>query len=209
MTKPKTVVFIDYQNAHHSAHEMWCNEYEPMETCLIHPVRLAETVAAIRAPGADLQQIRVYRGRPEPRKEATLTSANDKQKMAWEDSDPRCKVLRKPLRYPHDWGQPGCVDKPREKGIDVALAVDLVRMAMLNEFEVGIVFSRDTDLLPALEAVRDLNGPHVEAATWKGASRLRLDGRPLYCHMLDQEKWEQCIDRTVYIHKGPPPKIGH
>jgi uncharacterized LabA/DUF88 family protein len=196
---PKTIVFIDYQNAHHSAHEMWCPQGEGMEKCVIHPVLLAETVAGLRAPGADLQGIRVYRGRPNPNKQPSMTSANDQQKMHWE-LDRRCTVIRRALRYPHDWGEPGCVELPREKGIDVHLAVDMVRMAIAGEFEVGILFSRDTDLTPALEAIRELKGPHVEAATWEGASRLRLEsGKKLFCHKLDEQDFRAVIDRKHYV----------
>lgn len=198
MGKPKTVVFIDYQNAHHSAHRLWCPTGEPMEKCLIHPVRLAETVAGLRAPGADLQGVRVYRGRPNPSKQPTMTSANDKQKMHWEE-DRRCTVIRRMLRYPDDWGQAECVEQPKEKGIDVALAVDMVRMAIAGEFEVGILFSRDTDLVPALEAIRELKGPHVEVATWAGSSRLRLEGKALYCHQLDEQDFKAVRDRRTYV----------
>lgn len=200
MGGPTTVVFIDYQNAHHSAHRLWCNHGEPMEKCVIHPVLLAETTAAMRPPGADLQGVRVYRGRPNPSKQPTMTSANDKQKLEWE-TDKRCRVIRRPLRYPEDWGEPGCIEPAREKGIDVALAVDLVKMAIAWEFEVGIVFSRDTDLLPALEAIRDLKGPHVEVATWEGSSRLRFSDRQkkLWCHMLDEQDFRAVIDRRRYI----------
>ncbi len=166
---------------------------------VIHPVRVAETVAGLRGPRADLQGVRAYRGRPDPRKERTVASANDRQKLAWED-DPLCTVIRRPLRYPDDWGQPDSYEKPREKGIDVALAIDMVAMAIRDEFEVGILFSRDTDLLPALEAIRELKGPHVECATWEGSSQLRLNsGKPLYCHKLDEQDFRAVIDPRRYL----------
>jgi uncharacterized LabA/DUF88 family protein len=47
-------------------------------------------------------------------------------------------------------------------------------MALEKRFEVGIVFSRDTDLLPAIELAFDLPASHLEVATWEGTSRLRL-----------------------------------
>ena len=199
MAGPKTVVFIDYQNVHHSGHRNFCNEHESMDKCVVHPVRLAETVAGLRAPGADLQGVRVYRGRPNPNFNRKGASANDQQKLHWE-SEKICKVERRLLMYPDDWGQPDCVELPREKGIDVALSVDLVMMAMRGEFEVGIVVSRDTDLKPAIEAVHDMPGPHVEVATWKGDSRIRLDdrGKKLYCHWLDEQDFKAVRDTKYY-----------
>ena len=79
-----------------------------------------------------MKQIRVYRGRPDPRKQQRLTVATDKQTFAWEDDDTRMLVKRRPLWYPHDYGEPWCQELPREKGIDVSLAVDMVRRRALS-----------------------------------------------------------------------------
>lgn len=55
----------------------------------------------------------------------------------------RVKVIRRNLKYPRDWP-----DTPaREKGVDVALAVDFVRMSMLKECDIAILFSVDADQL--------------------------------------------------------------
>lgn len=44
-------------------------------------------------------------------------------------------------------------DKAEEKGIDVALAIDFVAMAVEDKYDVGVIASCDTDLRPALEFV--------------------------------------------------------
>ncbi|OHV35623.1 NYN domain-containing protein [Pseudofrankia sp. EUN1h] len=106
-------------------------------------------------------------------------------------------VIRRQLRYPKGWP----VDPAQEKGIDVALAVDFVRLACTDDYDVGILFSRDSDLIPALEAVRDLEAgkTHVEVATWKGSSRLRFpDSQLPWCHYLSAEDYEACRDDTDY-----------
>jgi uncharacterized LabA/DUF88 family protein len=194
---PQVTVFVDYQNVHMSGHELFCDYGSRVADCLVHPLKLAELLVARRAPGGVLQQVRVYRGRPNPEHEPVLASYNDKHLSSWQ-RDPRVNVIRRMLRYPHDFGQPGCVDRPREKGIDVQLAIDVVRLGMLNKYEAAILCSRDTDLVPALEAVRDLRGPHIEVATWEGASRLRLPGKPLWCHSLTREDWEAVRDPRHY-----------
>lgn len=73
---------------------------------------------------ATKQTIRVYGGLPDPTKQATLHAVNSRQTLAW-TGDSRVTVFNRPLRYPSDWSSA----KPMEKGIDVALAVDLVRLA--------------------------------------------------------------------------------
>jgi uncharacterized LabA/DUF88 family protein len=203
---PSVVVFVDYENVIRSAHELWCEETDRLYDSLVDPLKVAELIVKRRAPGGVLQQVRVYRGRPNPRKERTSASYNDKQKMAWEAGDNRVHVFRRMLRYPDKWpAQPA-----QEKGIDVQLAIDVVRMAIAGEFEVGVVFSRDTDLLPALEAVRELGGAHVETAAWAGTSQLRLeDGKPLWVHKLSQDDWVATRDTRSYhvLGDGSVPRI--
>lgn len=92
-----------------------------------------------------------------------------------------------------------------EKGIDVALAVDLVRLAYQGAYDVAVVFSRDTDLIPALEAVAEMRTHriHLEVATWKGAGRLRFSNTNLpWCHMLDHDDYLAVQDTTDYL----PPR---
>lgn len=197
LTTPQVTVFIDYQNAHLSGHEQWCNYGSPVHQCLLDPLKLAERVTAARAPGGIVKSVRVYRGRPDPRKEAASAARSDRQASAWQ-MDSRVKVYRRPLRYPRDWGQPGCFEKAREKGVDVSLAIDMVRLALEGKYEVGILFSRDTDLIPALELVFDLPHVHTEVATWQGTSRLRLQYREVYCHQLSEQDFMTVRDSRSY-----------
>jgi len=43
-----------------------------------------------------------------------------------------------------------------EKGVDVRLAVDIVTMAQTKQYDVGVVISSDTDLIPAIQAAQKL-----------------------------------------------------
>jgi uncharacterized LabA/DUF88 family protein len=192
---PKVTVFIDYQNTHQTAHETYMPLGTEIYDSLLDPGALAERLVSKRAPGGVLHQVRVYRGKPDPRKEPLLASFNDKHFDAWK-CDPRVIIRRRTLRYPSDWGEPGCTERPREKGIDVELAIDLVRLAVCGDIEVGIVLTRDTDLVPAIEAVRDFKWAHVETAGWDTASRLRVSG--VYHHELSREDFEACRDRRYY-----------
>lgn len=201
---PKVVAFVDYQNVHFSALNMFAPLGARPEDFLIDPLKLAQLVVDRRAPGGELHQVRVYRGRPNPRKEPRLTSATDRQAMSWATGHgvvPQVIMKRRALWYPHDFGEPTCYEKPREKGIDVSLAIDVVRMAIGKEYEVGIIFSRDTDLLPAIETVFEFKAAHVEVATWEGNTRLRLKlptGKQLWCHTLDEDDFHAVLDYRPY-----------
>jgi len=52
----------------------------------------------------------------------------------------------------------------REKGVDVLIAVDLVRLAAENKYDVAILFSGDADLVPAIETVQEVYHKEVEVA---------------------------------------------
>ena len=78
------------------------------------------------------------------------------------------------LRYPQGWPARNRIgERPQEKGIDVALAIDFVVMAVRRDFEVVILMSTDTDMKPALEAVAQLTatqGTRAEVASWEAQS---------------------------------------
>jgi hypothetical protein len=50
--------------------------------------------------------------------------------------------VQRPLRYPKAWP----AERAQEKGVDVALAVDFVMLAVTGAHDVGILVSTDTDL---------------------------------------------------------------
>lgn len=77
---------------------------------------------------------------------AGITPCRPSSSATWEREDTRLRVIRRDLNY-RGWPE----HPPREKGVDVTLAIALVESAMLNKYDVAIVFSDDTDLIPAVE----------------------------------------------------------
>lgn len=110
------------------------------------------------------------------------TATNDAQAAKW-STDRRVKVITRQLNY-QGWPD----QSPQEKGIDVAVAVDLIQLAFRKEYDPLVLFPGDTDLLPALETTRDLRLGHAELANWHKAKRLRLPGTNFpYCHFLTRQ----------------------
>jgi len=60
-----------------------------------------------------------------------------------------------------------------EKGVDVKLAVDMLRLAHNDAYDTAILVSGDGDFADALEAIQDL-GKHTENAFCKTGSSLHL-----------------------------------
>lgn len=193
----RVIVFVDYQNLYATARTIFGHHSDPPQQGHVWPLALGELIAARRSRPSVLREVRVYRGLPDSEKQPTLHAVNSRQTLVW-TGDRRVTVFNRPLRYPSDWP----VGKPMEKGIDVALAVDLVRLAHQGAYDTAVVFSRDTDLMPALEAVNEMRIPkvHIEVATWKGAGRLRFSSTNLpWCHMLDQDDYQAVQDTTDYL----------
>jgi NYN domain len=198
------VVFLDYQNVYRGARDRLQSEAAKGHVFgQIDPLALGLHLAA-RAPGRVLTQVRVYRGRPEGGRDPKAHKAFTRQLGVWDAKRPDVEAVVRDLRYPRPWPNPYGW-RPQEKGIDVALAVDFVTMAVEGDYEVGILMSTDTDLLPAVEFVhrrQRQGGPRVEVAAWTGPQwndpRLSVRGGNVWCHWLDLAAYEQVADRTDY-----------
>lgn len=166
----------------------------------VDPLALGRLLVARRPWPSELSEVRVYRGVPDATLDPRTNAAHLRQVDAWSRS-PRVRVLSRPLRYPRGWP----AVRAQEKGVDVALAVDFVRLAVERAFDVGILMSTDTDLVPALEAAVAI-GVHVEVAAWAGPSsnrRLSLAGNHPWCHHLHRDDYLAAHDPTDYARGGP------
>ena len=188
------MVFIDYQNVHGWARRQFHPVNAHHAVGHIDPLRLAQLLTARRRNTSHLHGVRVYRGRPSPAHQATSAAANDRQAASWARRN-LVTVVRRPLRYSHDWP----ATPASEKGIDVALAIDIVAMGMDNAYDAAILVSSDTDLLPAIEAIVARTLGHIELATWAGARRLRFPNTQLpWCHFISEQEYRTLEDVTDY-----------
>ena len=115
-------------------------------------------------------------------------------------SRPRCSADASAVTRPLAYDNAG---KPREKGIDTMLAVDLALGAARDQFSAAVVFSGDADLLPGVEAAASL-GVACDSASWIGGRR-RLQQQPVkYSYLLSNEDYRMVRDHTDYRRKLRP-----
>jgi hypothetical protein len=204
----RVAVFIDAQNVHNDFRRAFCPEDAAPGAGWFHPLALGQLLAA-RGPEFEdwtLATVRIYAGSPVPFREAYAAAAHDRQVEAWRTAGvvPRTRALL----YPEGWP----TQRPRQKGIDVELAVDVVRLAIAKEYEVGIIVSTDNDLLPAIEAVAVLRGfdpvPRICVVRY-GDMKKRLNhrdasGRTLHAFHLIAEDFAAVRDDTDYTR---PPSM--
>ena len=105
-----------------------------------------------------LSDVRIYSGLPDPNRDQRVHTAHMRQSNRWRADG--ATVIAQGLRYPPTWP----TDPAQEKGIDVALAIDLVRLAITGTYDVGVMMSIDTDPLPALRFVYDHDPGVIHAA---------------------------------------------
>jgi NYN domain len=167
----RVAVFIDLQNCYECARTAFHAPGDPSYLGNMDLGRLARLLAGKGGPALDLTFVGVYCGLADPRIAPKTNSARMKQIRAWERAG--ITVFARPLQYLR--GLP-----PREKGVDVKLAIDIVMKAIEDVYDLAIIASCDSDLNPAIDALlelRRLNGkPDVAVIAWEG--RKHNLGRP-------------------------------
>ena len=136
------------------------------------PIKLGQLIASRGGPGSlpcSLSDVRIYSGRPDPNRDKRSHAAHMRQSNRWRANG--ATVITQGLRYPPTWP----TDPAQEKGIDVALAIDFVRLAITGAYDVGVMMSTDTDLLPALRFVYD-HDLGLFTLQWQLGVSLRIAG---------------------------------
>jgi uncharacterized LabA/DUF88 family protein len=200
---PRCVVFIDYQNFYKGAREAFGWEEHPANYGNFRPLALGRLVC-----GEDrtLEEVRVYTGLAAPERNRPLHGMMNRRIDAWRNADPgRVKVYPRTLRYPPPKG--------REKGVDVHLAVDFVRLAIEDRYDIGILCSADTDLLPALEFVaRRFAEKAIETIAWKPipglegnvAAPLDPSGGGVRRRRVSDSEFGHVVDKKNYFEPQQP-----
>lgn len=188
-TEQRVALFIDNQNMYKGARHGFFDPGDYHVHGQFDPVSLGELICSRPPPG-----------QPSSAKDPKGYGASRKQYAAWRKRG--ATVIPRPLRYPPSY--PG--EKPEEKGIDVKLAIDFISMAMDEKYDVGIIASTDTDLIPAIDFVieRYASTRRVEVAAWSSRERrnpsLKSNLRRIWCHWLDQADYDQVADSRDYTH---------
>lgn len=100
---------------------------------------------------------------------------------------------------------------PREKGIDVRLSLDLVRLARYQQFDVAVIFSQDTDLVEAVHEVRaverELNKSfQIECAFPGSEKKKKIFGiMDTKWRVISKDLYDSCIDPNTDLYFPKPP----
>ena len=190
-SEKRTIAFIDGQNLYHAAREAFGYTYPNY-----NPLGLAREVCRLQA--WDLVQVRFYTGIPDPTDNPFWNSFWSAKLAAMGRQG--IHVFARTLRYRNRTvllpdGTQYTFLSGEAKGIDVRIALDIIRLAHRCEYEVALVFSQDQDLSEAAEEVRVIAG---ESKRWiKIACAFPLSPASRNKRGIDKTDWIR-IDRRLY-----------
>lgn len=213
MTPDRVIVYFDWQNCFNSALEA----FPSGSTGNVHPLKVATRLVKKPPAGVtterSLTKVKLYRGLASPRKAPGTNAAAQKQHAAWRAGyEHLVEVNARPLAYRREHfidshGSEVEHEVAREKGVDVQLAIDLVRDTTFSDppsCTTAVLFSEDTDFHPALELIVQKHGRDaVEVARWCSDRRYppdppRIAGVKLRQHLLDYTFYRSVEDATAY-----------
>ena len=155
-TNKRLVAFVDGQALYHSAREAFGYVFPNYDV-----TKLAQAVADLR--GWQLVKVYFYTGIPE-KHEQQFWHEFWAAKLAIMGTR-NITTFTRPLRYSNKTvtlkdGTTQTVRIPREKGIDLRLALDAVRLAWQSDYDVALIFSQDQDLSEAVDEIRMISKRH-------------------------------------------------
>lgn len=187
----RAVAFVDGQNLYHAARQAFGCTYPNYD---VH----ALVAALCRSRVWTVAEVRFYTGVPDagdnPAWHAFWTA-----KLA-QMGRQGVQVFSRPLRYRNNRvllpdGSEHTYLAGEEKGIDVRLALDVIRLAHRNAFDVALIFSQDQDLSEVAAEIREIAR---EQSRWiKVASAFPCSPASRNARGIDKTDWIR-IDRAAY-----------
>lgn len=190
-TIKRTVVFIDGQNLYRSAKEAFGYFYPNYDVKL-----LSDNICA--GQGWQISEIRFYTGVPDLRDDSLWHNFWNKKLASMGQRG--ITIFSRALRYRNQIvklpdGSNYTFLVGQEKGIDVRIALDIIRLAHEQVFDVCLVFSQDQDLSEVADEVRRIS---VEQNRWvKMASAFPISPTSRNKRGINKTDWIQ-IDRRLY-----------
>lgn len=199
-TQDRLALFVDYQNCYRGARSAFFHDDDPAPRGQVRPRQLGMRLAERGEVRRVLVGVFVYRGLPSSSRDSKGFGAAERQIAHWQ-RESLVRAWSRPLNYRDP-------SRPQEKGVDVKIAVDMVTMAMRDEFDIAVLFSNDTDFVPAIESVMNIKGSDLacEVATWvpsdgRRIKPIQLAGRRLWVNRLSRADYNRVEDNTDYTRR--------
>jgi len=187
----QAIVFIDGQNLYHSVREAFGYPYPNYDA-----LALSRTIS--QNNGWELKQVRFYTGIPDQQDDARWNYFWSAKLAVMGRQG--VYVYSRSLRYRNKTvtlpeGTVHSFLAAEEKGIDVRIAIDIIRMAHRREYDVALVLSQDQDLSEVAEEIRVISS---EQQRWiKMACAFPVSPTVTNRRGINKTDWVR-IDRATY-----------
>ncbi|HPD07550.1 MAG TPA: NYN domain-containing protein [Candidatus Bipolaricaulis sp.] len=191
---------MDGQNLYHAAREAFGYSYPNYDV-------LALSQALCSSRGWDLVQVRFYTGVPDPNDDPFWHGfwANKLAMMGRQG----ITVHSRPLRYHNRIvrlpdGSEHTYLSGEEKGIDVRIALDVIRMAHRQDYDIALIMSQDQDLSEVAEEIRTIAREQSRwikiacAFPFSPTTRNRRGIEKTDWIHIDRATYDACLDRRDY-----------
>lgn len=198
--------FIDGQNLFHAVKRVFGYTFPTFD-----PLRLAHAVTAT-LPDRQLVAVHFYTGIPPYHRDRKWNAFWSAKIRAMSANGVR--VITRKLRYSNELalmpdGSVQTVQVPREKGIDLRLALDALSLARRGEFDAALLFTQDGDLA---ELVQEIDALRRETKRWIVVDCAFPTGAGFgvpgakSCPF-DKALCDGCIDPAGYFPPPPTPRL--
>ncbi len=156
----RTIVFIDGQNLYHLAKTAWAATGLARYTWPSYDAwRISEELVA-RVPGRTLTEVRFYTGVPEP---GWPPDSNKFWHGFWTN---KLRAMTNQGIYVYK----GRISRSgQEKGVDVALGLDVVQLTHEQRYDCGVIVSQDWDFGPAISLAKTIARSQSRNLTFESA----------------------------------------
>jgi uncharacterized LabA/DUF88 family protein len=202
----RAIAFVDGQNLFHSAKNAFGHKFPNYDVAAL-------AAATCQPQNWRLDQVRFYTGVPDAADDAVWNHFWT-AKLA-QMGRQHVHVFSRPLRYRNQTvrlpnGQTHTFLVGQEKGVDVRLALDVVRLAHRHSYDVAIIFSQDQDLSEVADEIRQIA---QEQARWikiacafpsspASTNRRGINGSDWI--KIDRATYDACLDSRDYRAKPKP-----
>jgi hypothetical protein len=199
----RAVAFIDGQNLFHAGRESFGYPYPSYDVSAL-------AMAVCQGQGWALSQTRFYTGIPDPTDDpfwhgfwSAKLSVMGRQGV---------HIFSRSLRYRNRVvnlpdGTKHTFLAGEEKGIDVRIALDIIRLAHRQEFDVALIFSQDQDLSEVADEIRAIAREQNRwikiacAFPFSPTTRNRRGVEKTDWIRVDRATYDACLDRRDYRPK--------
>lgn len=187
----RTVAFVDGQNLFYGAKKAFGYSYPNYD-----PKALSQKICAEQ--GWELTKVCFYTGIPDPNDDSFWHTFWAKKLAVMGTRG--VKTFTRALRYRNQAitlpnGKMTTVLVGQEKGVDVRIALDVVRMALDNLYDVALIFSQDQDLSEAADEVKKISA--IQNKWIKTASAFPISPTSENRRGINNTDWIR-IDRKTY-----------